>query len=102
MARIPIYQTDWVNITQVFQTIYVDPVTEEITYLYNVTAQTTIDKNKISAVGELVNPETGQVVTEARVIYYSDSPYSFFTTETLATLQSWVNGIDCTKLCTDT
>ena len=44
MARIPIYQTDWVNITQVFQTIYVDPVTEEITYLYNVTAQTTIDK----------------------------------------------------------
>ena len=102
MARIPIYQTDWVNITQVFQTIYVDPVTEEITYLYNVTAQTTIDKNKISAVGELVNPETGQVVTEARIIYYSDSPYSFFTTETLTTLQSWVNGIDCTKLCTDT
>lgn len=102
MAKIAIYQTDWVNITQVYQQVYIDPATEEVSYAYDRTSQATIDKNKISAVGELINPETGQVVTEARVIYYSDSPYSFFTTETLATLQSWVNGIDCTKLCTDT
>lgn len=102
MAKIATYQTDWVTITQVYQTLYIDPITEQVSYSYQTTSQVTIDKNRISAVGELINPETSQIVPDVRVIYYSESPYTFLTNETLVTLQGWVNAIDCTKLCTDT
>ena len=102
MAKIATYQTDWVTITQVYQTLYIDPVTEAVTYAYETTSQVTIDKNRISAVGEFINPESNQIVPDVRAIYYSESPFTFLTNETLATLQGWVNAIDCTKLCTDT
>jgi hypothetical protein len=99
MANIPIYKTDWVNITQVFrtQTVSAEGV---ITSLYTQTAPATIDKNRIIAVGEFVDMVNGNVVTAARAIYYEGIP-PIYTTETLVTLRSWVNAIDCGDLCTD-
>tara|TARA_R110002020_G_scaffold17044_16_gene60321 strand:+ start:2568 stop:2873 length:306 start_codon:yes stop_codon:yes gene_type:complete len=100
MANIPIYKTDWVNITQVFrtQTVNAEGV---VTSLYTKQAAATIDKNRITAVGEFIDIVDGNVVTAARAIFYEGLTYPIYCTETLVTLRSWVNAIDCGDLCTD-
>mgnify|MGYP003116922691 CR=1 FL=1 len=100
MARIPIYQTDWTNITGIINTVTIDDEGNR-TSTWTVTYALTIDKNRITAVSEVIDFVTNAKVPNVRAIYYEGQGFPLYTTETLSTLQGWVNAIDCADLCTD-
>lgn len=100
MARIPIYQPDFTNITAIWNTVNINPDGQRDSS-WTLTYTMTIDKNRIIGVSEVIDFATNQLVPNVRSILYEGQAFPIYTTETLSTLQSWVNSINCDDLCND-